>query len=63
LVFSKIESVTHALREGTEELLPVTLSVGIAFSDREQQGGDILQDADKALRRMRENRHSRYAVY
>ncbi|MBR0353728.1 MAG: GGDEF domain-containing protein, partial [Oscillospiraceae bacterium] len=63
LVFSKIESVTHALREGTEELLPVTLSVGIAFSDREQPGGDIFQDADKALRRMREIRHSGYAVY
>ena len=56
LVFSKIESVTHAIREGT-------LSVGIAFSDREQPGGDIFQDADKALRRMREIRHSGYAVY
>ena len=63
LVLSKIESVTHALREGTEELLPVTLSMGIAFSDREQQGGDIFQDADKALRRMRGIRHSGYAVY
>jgi diguanylate cyclase (GGDEF)-like protein len=63
LVFSKIEHVTHILREGTEELLPVTLSVGIAFSDREQPGGDIFQDADKALRRMREIRHSGYAVY
>ena len=63
LVFSKIESVTQALREGTDELMPVTLSVGIAFSDREHPDGDIFQDADKALWRMREIRHSGYAVY
>jgi len=55
--------VTHILREGTDEFLPITLSVGIAFSDREHPDGDIFQDADKALWRMREIRHSGYAVY
>ena len=63
LVFSKIECVNHALLEGTEDLLPITLSVGVAFSDREQPDGDVFQDADTALSRMREIRQTGYAVY
>jgi len=63
MVFSKIESVNHTLREETEDLGPITLSVGIAFSDREHPNGDVFQDADSALRRMREIRQTGYAVY
>jgi len=63
LVFSKIESVNHALRDGTEELEPITLSVGIAFSDREQPEGDVFQDADSALQRILNLRQTGYEVY
>ena len=63
LVFSKIEHFNHILREPTPELAPISLSVGIAFSDREQPDGDVFQDADTALQRMREIRRSGYAVY
>lgn len=63
LVFSKIENVNHELQRGTDELSPITLSVGVAFSDREQPDGDVFQDADTALRRMRAIRQTGYAVY
>ena len=41
----------------------ITLSVGVAFSDREQPDGDVFQDADTELRRMRAIRQTGYAVY
>ena len=63
MVFSKIESVNHALRKETEESGPITLSVGIAFSDREHPNADLFQDAESALDRMREIRQTGYAVY
>ena len=63
LVFSKIECINHTLQVGTDELQPITLSVGVAFSDREQPDGDVFQDADTALQRMREIRQAGYAVY
>jgi diguanylate cyclase (GGDEF)-like protein len=63
MVYSKIEAVNSALREGTDELQPITLSIGLAFSDREQPDGDVFQDADSALRRMREIRQAGFAEY
>ena len=49
LVFSKIENVNHELQQGTDELSPITLSVGVAFSDLEQPDGDVFQYADAVL--------------
>ena len=46
-----------------EPLVPVSLSVGVAFSDRQRPEGDIFQDADTALRRMKQVRHCGCAVY
>ena len=63
LVFSKIERVNDELKEGTENLAPVTLSVGVAFSDRERPDGDVFQDADTALKRLKEMKQTGYAVY
>ena len=63
LVFSKIERVNEELKEGTENLAPVTLSVGVAFSDRERPDGDVFQDADTALKRLKEMKQTGYAVY
>ena len=63
MVLSKVESVNRALQQGTDGLAPVTLSIGIAFSDREQPGGDVFQNADSALQRVREGRQAGYEVY
>lgn len=63
LVYSKIETVNYALREGTDELPLITLSIGLAFSDRARPDGDLFQDADSALRRMREIRQTGFAEY
>lgn len=60
LVFSKIERANEMLKEGED---PVVLDVGIAFSDRERPQGDVFQDADTALTRMRETKKTGYAVY
>ena len=41
------------LKEERDGSVPIELSVGIAFSDREQPDGDVFQDADTALQRMK----------
>ena len=63
LVLDKVEQVNAALRKADDGDTPVSLSVGIAFSDRENPAGDIFEDADTALHRMKEVRHSGCAVY
>lgn len=63
LVFSRIEYVNQMLKEERDDSAPIELSVGIAFSDREQPDGDVFQDVDTALRRMKAIRHTGYAVY
>jgi len=62
-VYSKIETVNNALQAETDGLAPITLSIGLAFSDREQPDGDVFQDADSALRQMREIRQTGFAEY
>ena len=42
---------------------PLTLSVGVAFSDRENPKGDVLEDAGAALLKMMRMRQSGCAVY
>jgi len=63
LVLSKIERVNQTLKQDQDGSAPIGLSVGIAFSDREQPDGDVFQDADKALQRMKTIRQTGYAVY
>ena len=62
-VFSKIDSINNALRENENGIEPVTLITGVAFSDRSKPNGDVFQDADTALKRMKEMRNSGYSVY
>ncbi|MCR5371236.1 MAG: EAL domain-containing protein [Clostridium sp.] len=62
-VFEKVEMVNKVLSEGQEGFDPVSLSVGIAFSDREKPEGDIFQDADTALQRMKEVRQCGCMVF
>ena len=63
LVFEKIEQANEILGRGEEGLMPLSLSVGVAFSDRDKPEGDIFQDADTALFRMKEVRHCGCAVF
>ena len=63
LVTEKIEQINFELSEKTADHIPVTLSVGVAFSDRERPDGDVFQDADTALKRMKEMKQTGYAVF
>ncbi len=62
-VFDKVEAVNALLQVPEEELEPLSLSVGVAFSDREKPEGDIFHDADTALNRMKEMRNCGCAVF
>ena len=63
LVFDKVELVNGILQTGDDDILPLSLSVGVAFSDRENPEGDIFQDADTALNRVKEFRHCGCVVF
>lgn len=49
VVKNKILSANEALLQEENGLPPTSLSVGVAFADRENPGGDIFKDADTAL--------------
>ena len=49
LVCDKVEQIIARLSDPAEGEPHVSLSVGIAFSDMENPGGDIFRDADAAL--------------
>ena len=63
LVLQKVERINETLREGKDDLPPISLSVGVAFSDRENPQGDVFADADAALQRMKQIRQSGCAIY
>ncbi len=50
----KIEQANQMLQQPTDDLPPTSLSVGVAFADRQNPEGDIFKDADTALYRMKE---------
>ena len=54
LLKNKIDRANYLLSHPRDELPPVTLSVGAAFSDRKNPQGDIFRDADAALYRVKE---------
>ena len=45
----KIDAINDELAHPAEGLPAVSLSVGVAFSDRDNPGDSIFKDADKAL--------------
>lgn len=51
----KIKAVNEELGTENENIPAVSLSVGVAFSDRENPGESIFKDADKALYYVKEN--------
>ena len=54
----KIKAVNEKLAIAEEGIPAVSLSVGVAFSDRENPEGTIFKDADKALYYVKENGRS-----
>ena len=63
LVANKIERANDFLLHPKDDLPPVSLSVGVAFSDRDNPQGDIFTDADTALYRAKEAGRNGYAFY
>lgn len=53
LLIRKIDRANDILQHPQDDLPPVSLSVGAAFSDRENPSGDIFKDADTALYRVK----------
>ena len=53
-VRARIEQANVMLQKPTDDVPPTSLSVGVAFGDRENPEGDIFKDADTALYRMKE---------
>lgn len=51
LVEEKIRQINESLKTPKDGLPPISLSVGVAFGDRDNPSGDIFKDADTALYR------------
>ena len=63
LVLNKMNRVNEILQHPKDDLPPVSLSVGIAFSDREEPEGDIFSDADSTLYKVKEAGRKGCAVF
>ena len=62
-VEDKITSINKKLAKVEENLPEISLSVGVAFSDRENPGESIFKDADKALYYVKEHGKSGCGFY
>lgn len=51
----KIDSINEVLRHPEADIPGVTLSVGVAFADRKNPEGSILEDAETALARLKDS--------
>ena len=63
LINEKVERINRLLEEERGDLPPISLSVGVAFADREDPQGDIFHDADMMLQRMKAVRHNGCAIF
>jgi len=63
LVEQKIQRIRQMLRDDSDGIPVVTLSIGVAFSDRPDPTDDILKDADTALYAVKERGKDGYAFY
>ena len=63
LVVNKIKKANDLLQHPKDDLPPVSLSVGVAFSDRKNPQGDIFTDADSALYKVKEAGRAGCQVY
>ena len=55
VIQEKIDAANEELSNPKDDLPAVSLSVGVAFSDRENPGESIFKDADKALYYVKEH--------
>ena len=63
LVVNKINYANEILSKPVDGMPAVSLSAGVAFSDRKDPQGDIFKDADKALYRMKKAGRGGCVVY
>lgn len=63
LVLDKIEQANKRLQQPEDGTPPASISVGVAFCDRENPQGDLLVDADTALYRVKQAGRCGCAVY
>lgn len=63
LVARKAERINAMLGETMDDLPPVSLSIGVAFADRENPQGDIFHDADMALQRIKQVKENGCAIF
>ena len=63
IILQKARDLAEMLQQSPNGAPAVSLSVGIAFGDRENPGGDIFQDADAALVRARAAGPGKCVVY
>lgn len=63
MVETKLESIRSVLKDTGDGLPPITLSIGVAFSDRPDPTDDILKDADAALYMTKERGKDGYSFY
>ena len=63
IVRSKIDRANEMLQHPVDDLPPVSLSVGVAFSDRKNPQGDIFRDADTALYKVKNGGRKGCAFY
>lgn len=62
-ILDKISVINEKLSKGEDGLPAVSVSVGVAFSDRENPGDTIFKDADKALYDVKENGRCGCKIY
>ena len=63
LVLNKFNRINELLQHPKDDLPPISLSVGVAFSDRENPQGDIFRDADAALYKVKEAGRKGCAIF
>ena len=63
LVIGKVEKMNQVLSKPDKGTPSISLSVGIAFGDRENPSGDLFKDADTALFRVKNNGRGGCSVY
>ena len=63
LIAGKLERALEALRNPTDDTPAVTLSIGVAFSDRENPTDSIYNDADAALYKVKNRGRNGYEFY
>ncbi len=59
----KMKFIREELKKPEEGVPEVTLSVGVAFTDRENPGDDLFKDADKVLYHVKENGRDGWDFY